>query len=129
MRTAFTTPGGIAVKFTRRQAVVHLPSVLGHADYDDLRDCSRQLLDDGVPALVLDLTGCEYCDPSTMEAILRLHLHATELDTPLSLRLPVSGTVPRVCATTGVSRVVPVEAPGTAGPRSALPHLPGRYRR
>ncbi|MGW2312674.1 STAS domain-containing protein [Actinomadura luteofluorescens] len=126
MRTPFTTPSGISVKFTPRQTVLRLPAVFGLANYDDLRDCSRRLLDDGIPAMVLDLTGCEYCDPSTMEAILRLHIHASEVDTPLSLRLPASGTVPRVCATTGVSRVVPVEETGADGP---LTHLHGRFRR
>ncbi|MEU9842362.1 STAS domain-containing protein [Actinomadura sp. NPDC048032] len=129
MREAFTTPSGISVRFTRRQAVLRLPAVLGLANYDDLCDSSRRLLDDGVPAMVLDLTGCDYCDPSTMEAILRVHIHASELATPLSLRLPPSGTVPRVCATTGVSRVVPVEAPETAAPPTPLPHHHGRFRR
>ncbi|GGQ38877.1 hypothetical protein BKA00_003124 [Actinomadura coerulea] len=62
-------------------------------------------------------------------AVLRVHIHASELDTPLSLRLPASGTVPRVCATTGVSRVVRVEAPGTADPPPPLTHAHGRFRR
>ncbi|NDU73473.1 STAS domain-containing protein [Actinomadura sp. DSM 109109] len=124
----YTTHTGISVTVTRRRAVLRLPAELGVANHDDLRDCTRRLLDDGVASLVLDLTGCEYCDPAAMEAILRVHLQASAVNTPLSLRLPPSGTVPRVCATTGVSRVITVEEPET-GPDGPFPHLHGRFRR
>ncbi|MEU8123446.1 STAS domain-containing protein [Spirillospora sp. NPDC049024] len=129
MRTPFTTPSGISVEFTGRHALLRLPPDPRPDDSDDLRECSRRLLDDGVPAMVLDLTGCRSCDPDTAGAILRVHVHAAEVDTPLTVRLPPSGTVPRVCATTGVSRRVPVEEPETAASRGPRPHPQRRFRR
>jgi hypothetical protein len=121
MRTPFTTPSGISVEFTGPCALLRLPPDPCPADSDELRECSRRLLDDGVPAMVLDLTGCRSCDPDTAGAILRVHIYAAKVGTPLTMRLPLSGTVARVC------RLVPVEEPETAASHGPRPQR--RFRR
>ncbi|MCP9955400.1 STAS domain-containing protein [Actinomadura madurae] len=109
MPTPFRTSTGITVELTGQHALLRLPSEVDFANYDDLHTCAQRLLDDGVPAMIFDLTSCEYCDSSVVDAILRAHRRAGELNTPLTLRLPPSGIVRRVCAITGVTRIVPFE--------------------
>ncbi|TDB88969.1 anti-sigma factor antagonist [Actinomadura sp. KC216] len=132
MLTSFTTPTGITVKFTGRHAVLHLPAEVDLTNYEDLRTCAQRLLDVGVPAMILDLTGCRFCDSTTVDAILRTYLHAGVRNTPLTLRLPPSGIVRRVCAITGVTRIVPLEEAEAADgrvPRCRLRSAGGRFRR
>ncbi|MEO3828795.1 STAS domain-containing protein [Actinomadura sp. B10D3] len=109
MSTPFRTSTGITVELTGQHALLRLPTEVDFANYDDLHTCAQRLLNDGVPAMIFDLTGCAYCDSSVVDAILRAHRRARELNTPLTLRLPPSGIVRRVCAITGVTRIVPFE--------------------
>lgn len=132
MSMPFRTSTGITVEITGRHVVLRLPTEADLANYEDLRTCAQRLLNDGVPAMILDLTRCEYCDSSIVDAILRAHRHAGELNTPLTLRLPPSGIVRRVCAITGVTRIVPFEESETSvrqGPRSRLGSPAQRFRR
>ncbi|GGQ13330.1 anti-anti-sigma regulatory factor [Actinomadura coerulea] len=66
-----------------------------------------RLLNTGVPALVLDLTGTRFCGASGVNVIVRTHLRAKALTTPLVLAVPETGSVRRVFEITEVSELVP----------------------
>ncbi|WP_433336538.1 STAS domain-containing protein [Spirillospora sp. CA-294931] len=93
---------------TGSAAVLHFPAEVDIANEDEIQARSLRLLEEGVDDLVIDLMSCRFCGSSGVNIILRTHLRARELGTSLSLRLPATGLVRRVCSIAGVTRVVPV---------------------
>ncbi|WP_165975600.1 STAS domain-containing protein [Actinomadura rubrisoli] len=77
------------------------------------------LLDSGVPALILDLTGCTFCDSNGLNVITRSQMRATELGVPMWVVLPPRGIVRRISDVAGLPRRVAI-APDVATAREAL---------
>jgi anti-anti-sigma factor len=75
-----------------------------------IRDQLVRLLDGGAGPLVIDLTETRFCDCTGVGAIIRVGRRATALGVPVCLVLPVSGTVHRIAAVTGLCRRFPVTA-------------------
>ncbi|MQY04692.1 STAS domain-containing protein [Actinomadura macrotermitis] len=96
------------VERTADAAVLYFPPEVDLANADDLRSGALRLLNRGVPALVMDLIGCRFCDSSGVNVILRAHIRAKALGTPLYVRLPATGLVRRICDIAGVTRLVPL---------------------
>ncbi|MEV0665690.1 STAS domain-containing protein [Actinomadura luteofluorescens] len=78
-----------------------------------------RLLDSGTPALILDLTGCTFCDSNGLNVITRSQMRATELGVPMWVVLPPRGIVRRVSEVAGLQRRVAI-APDVATAREAL---------
>lgn len=97
---------------TRRDGgvtVLVFPPEVDFTNADLVRTRGLQLLNEGVRRIVLDLTRCEFCDSSAVDAIFRCHIRARAVGAELKLRLPPNGIVRRVCAITGVLRVIPLD--------------------
>ncbi|MBE1537206.1 STAS domain-containing protein [Actinomadura algeriensis] len=77
------------------------------------------LLDSGVPALIIDLSDCAFCDSSGLNVILRSQVRATELGVPMWVVLPSRGIVRRISEIAGLQRRVAI-APDIATAREAL---------
>ncbi|MFI6515011.1 STAS domain-containing protein [Spirillospora sp. NPDC050679] len=87
--------------------VVEFPPEVDIANAPLIRSRLLHLLDERPPALVLDMSGTEFCDSSGIEAIFRAHVRASRAGLRLHLVLPPSGPARTACAITGVTRVVP----------------------
>ncbi|XRQ12101.1 STAS domain-containing protein [Actinomadura welshii] len=109
-----STSGGAIIWRTDLDATLHFPGEADVRNCDDLHAMSRELLDEGLRSLVLDLTQCEFCDSSGLNVILRTYVRAKTVGTRLSVRLPEHGMVRRTCSIAGVTRMIPVEFAGTA---------------
>ncbi|OLT30552.1 hypothetical protein BJF79_38685 [Actinomadura sp. CNU-125] len=90
---------------------------LGNADTIDRQ--ARALLDSGVPALIIDLSDCAFCDSNGLNVIVRSQMRATELGVPMWVVLPPRGIVRRISDVTGLQRRVAI-APDIATAREAL---------
>ncbi|MFA1551454.1 STAS domain-containing protein [Actinomadura chokoriensis] len=77
------------------------------------------LLDSGTPALILDLTGCTFCDSNGLNVITRSQMRASELGVSMWVVLPQRGIVRRVSDVAGLQRRVAI-APDVATAREAL---------
>ncbi|MFD0904968.1 STAS domain-containing protein [Actinomadura sediminis] len=77
------------------------------------------LLDSGVPALIIDLSDCAFCDSSGLNVVLRSQMRATELGVPMWVVLPSRGVVRRISEIAGLQRRVAI-APDLATAREAL---------
>ncbi|MBB4773503.1 STAS domain-containing protein [Actinomadura livida] len=109
----FTTSGGATVRRTDQDATLLFPVEADVRNCADLHALSRQLLDEGISSLVLDLTDCQFCDSSGLNVILRTYVLAKTAGIRLSIRLPEHGMVRRTCSIAGVTRMIPVELAGT----------------
>ncbi|WP_161791057.1 MULTISPECIES: STAS domain-containing protein [Actinomadura] len=78
-----------------------------------------ELLDAGVPALILDLSSCTFCDSNGLHVITHSQMRATELGVPMWVVLPPRGIVRRVSEVAGLQRRVAI-APDVATAREAL---------
>src|SRR5690242_3839633 len=93
--------------------VVDLPGDIDIVNAHAVRDRIVALLDDGVTALIVNLTGTDFCDCAGMRGIVQAGRHARTLHTPVCVALPADGPVRRVAELTRLSRQVQV-ATGTA---------------
>ncbi|MFC4055411.1 STAS domain-containing protein [Actinomadura syzygii] len=109
-------------------ARVEITSTCGTLTFPDEVDLSNgeavleqavRLLDSGAPALILDLTGCTFCDSNGLNVITRSQMRATELGVPMWVVLPPRGIVRRVSDVAGLQRRVAI-APDVATAREAL---------
>ncbi|TDC69573.1 anti-sigma factor antagonist [Actinomadura sp. GC306] len=108
----FTTSGGATVRRTGQDATLLFPAEADVRNCAELHALSRQLLDEGVGALILDLTDCTFCDSSGLNVILRTCVLAKAAGIRLSIRLPEHGMVRRTCSIAGVTKLIPVELAG-----------------
>jgi anti-anti-sigma factor len=109
----FSTSGGATVRRTGQDATLLFPVEADVRNCADLHALSRQLLDEGIRSLILDLTDCQFCDSSGLNVILRTYVQAKTAGVRLSIRLPEHGMVRRTCSIAGVTRMIPVELAGT----------------
>lgn len=108
----------IEVCYRGDSAVVVFPAEVDFGNSELVRTRCLQLLNEGVRRVVLDLTQCEFCDSTGVNVIFRCHIRALAAGVELSVRLPPSGLVRRICYVTGVMRAVPLEdGDGAASPR------------
>lgn len=98
---------------TLRNAVVDLPGDIDTGNARAVHDRIVALLDDGVSALIVNLTGTDFCDCAGIRGIVRAGRHAETLHTPVCVALPADGPVRRVAELTGLARELQV-ATGTA---------------
>ncbi|MFS2294870.1 MAG: STAS domain-containing protein [Actinomadura sp.] len=122
----FTTSGGATVRRTNQDATLCFPGEADVRNCDDLHALSRQLLDEGLRSLVLDLSDCHFCDSSGINVILRAYVRARKVGTLLSVRLPEQGMVRRTCSIAGVTRMIPVEFVSTEPEGAPAVRRPGR---
>ncbi|MBW8485321.1 STAS domain-containing protein [Actinomadura parmotrematis] len=104
--------GPARVRTTRDAVVMAFPAEVDLDNADALRAQAVGLLDGGAPALVLDLTACEFCASAGISVIARAHIRARVLGTPLAVWLPEDGTVRRICEMTGIVDTVEIATPG-----------------
>jgi anti-sigma B factor antagonist len=96
-----------------RNSVLGLPGDIDILNAHAVRDRIVTLLDDGVTALIVDLTGTDFCDCAGIRGIVQAGHHARTIRTPVCVALPADGPVRRVAELTRLSRQVQV-ATGTA---------------
>lgn len=88
---------------------------------------AMELLGSGVPALILDLSGCTFCGSTGLSVITRSQMRASELGVPMWAVLPPRGFVRRVSEVAGLQRHVAI-APDVATAREALAAQAGSRR-
>lgn len=103
------SPDPIEVRYGEGCAVLVFPTEVDFSNSELIRTRCLHLLNEGLHRVVLDLTRCEFCDSTGMNVIFRSHIRARAAEVELSLRLPPTGLVRRICYVTGVTRVVPLE--------------------
>lgn len=99
--------------------VLSFPAEVDLSNGDVILAQAERLLDAGTPALIIDLTGCTFCDSSGLNVILRSQTRASELGVPMWVVLPHRGVVRRVSDVAGLPRRVAI-APDVATAREAL---------
>ncbi|MGI8332490.1 STAS domain-containing protein [Actinomadura scrupuli] len=104
------TPGDLQVRRTGEHAVAVFPAEVDGTNAPGIRIALLRLLGSGVPAVIVDLSACRFCDANGVEALLRAHIRATTLTIPLHVVLPEGGQVRAVCRSTGVTRTVALAA-------------------
>jgi anti-anti-sigma factor len=109
MRDRFPSDDTVEVHYGDDAAVLVFPTEVDISNADLIRTRCLRLLNEGVRRVVLDLTRCEFCDSTGVNVIFRCHIRALAAGIDLSVRLPPTGLVRRICHVTGVIRVVPVD--------------------
>ncbi|WP_121435568.1 STAS domain-containing protein [Actinomadura pelletieri] len=111
---------GVArVEITETCGTLSFPEEVDLSNGDAILDQAVRLLDSGTPALILDLTGCTFCDSNGLNVITRSQMRATELGVPMWVVLPSRGIVRQVSDVAGLQRRVAI-APDVATAREAL---------
>jgi anti-anti-sigma factor len=111
---------GVArVEITETCGTLAFPAEVDLSNGDAILEQALRLLDSGTPALILDLTGCAFCDSNGLNVITRSQMRATELSVPMWVVLPPRGLVRRVSEVAGLQRRVAI-APDVATARDAL---------
>ncbi|WP_084219623.1 STAS domain-containing protein [Spirillospora albida] len=111
--------GPARVERTATCGVLSFPAEVDLSNGEAILGQSERLLAAGVPALILDLTACAFCDSSGLNVILRSQARASELGIPMWVVLPHRGIVRRVSDVAGLPRRVAI-APDVATAREAL---------
>ncbi|TDB93402.1 STAS domain-containing protein [Actinomadura sp. 7K534] len=111
---------GVArVEITRTCGTLTFPAEVDLSNGDAILRQAERLLASGTPALILDLTGCTFCDSNGLNVITRSQMRATEVGVPMWVVLPPRGIVRRVSDVAGLQRRVAI-APDVATAREAL---------
>ncbi|WP_329254156.1 STAS domain-containing protein [Actinoallomurus sp. NBC_01490] len=98
------TPLQLPVTTVRGDTVAVLPSEIDAHNAPMIRDALFNLLDQGVPSLIVDLTGTNFCDCAGLRALTRVRRRADVLHTPACVALPDTGSVRRVAELSGFMR-------------------------
>lgn len=98
-------------------AVLALPAEVDVSSADQLRDELLALIQQGVTALIVDLSETTFCDSAALGALITAHSRAAETAAELRL-VAAQPTVSRVMTIVGVDRLIPVY-PTVAAARSA----------
>ncbi|WP_433462274.1 STAS domain-containing protein [Spirillospora sp. CA-128828] len=107
------------VECTETCGTLTFPAEVDLSNGDAILAQAVGLLDSGIPALILDLTGCTFCDSNGLNVITHSQMRATELGVPMWVVLPPRGIVRRVSEVAGLQRRVAI-APDVATAREAL---------
>ncbi len=103
-------------------AVVTFPAEVDLSNGANLLDEALGALRSGTPGLILDLTGCAFCDSAGPNTIFRSQLRADALGVPMVVVLPPRGIVRKICDIAGVTRRLTIVHDLATARRS----LPGR---
>jgi anti-anti-sigma factor len=115
--------GAARVDSTETCGTVSFPAEVDLSNGEAILAQALGLLDSGAPALILDLSGCTFCDSNALNIILRSQMRATELGVPMWVVLPPRGIVRRVAEVAGLPRRVAI-APDVTTAREALEPVP-----
>jgi anti-anti-sigma factor len=102
MRT--TTPFQLPVTTVRGDSVAVLPPEVDAHNAPTICDALLNLLDQGVPSLIIDLTTTKFCDCAGLRALTRVRRRADVLHIPVCVALPDTGSVRRVAELVGFAR-------------------------
>jgi anti-anti-sigma factor len=111
--------GAARVESTETCGTLSFPAEVDLSNGEAILDQALGLLDSGAPALILDLSGCTFCDSNALNVILRSQMRATGLGVPMWVVLPPRGIVRRVAEVAGLPRRVAI-APDVTTAREAL---------
>ncbi|MFB9835609.1 STAS domain-containing protein [Actinoallomurus acaciae] len=95
------TPFPLAVTTVGEDTIAVLPPEVDAHNAPLIRDALLNLLDQGVPSLIMDLTATTFCDCAGLRAITRVRRRADILHTPACVALPDTGSVRRVAELAG----------------------------
>jgi anti-anti-sigma factor len=97
----------LPVSWSGRVAVVRMPEELDTTIADEVREELLAVLNQGPPALVLDMTRTTFCDSSGVNALVRARLRATagDVDMRVATESPV---VLRVFTLVGLTQAIDV---------------------
>jgi anti-anti-sigma factor len=95
------TPFQLPVTTVRGDTIAVLPPEVDAYNAPMIRDALLNLLDQGVPSLIMDLTATSFCDCAGLHAITRVRRRADVLHTPACVALPDAGSVRRVAELAG----------------------------
>jgi anti-sigma B factor antagonist len=87
--------------------VVRAPTQIDVTNAGQLRGMLAQRAALGHAALIVDLTGTEFCDTSGLTVLVRAHKQARADGGELRLVLPADGSVVRIFTLTGLDSVIP----------------------
>ncbi|MFI0407977.1 STAS domain-containing protein [Actinomadura sp. 3N508] len=107
------------VEITETCGTLSFPDEVDVSNGEAILEQAMRLLDTGTPALILDLTGCKFCDSNGLNVITRSQVRATALGVPMWVVLPSRGIVRRVSDVAGLQRRVAI-APDVTTAREAL---------
>lgn len=102
-----TTSDDLQIQHTDGAVVVKFPTEVDIVNADKVHTTLLQVLASGAPAVVVDMTGCQFCDSSGIKALIRTNTRARELHTPLRIVLPPQSPVRWVLHIAGVTRLIP----------------------
>ncbi|WP_395108272.1 STAS domain-containing protein [Actinomadura sp. SCN-SB] len=85
-------------------AVVRFPAEVDLTNGELVLGEARRALRSGAAGLVLDLSGCAFCDSAGPNAIFRSALRADAMGVPVVVVLPRRGIVRKICDIAGVTR-------------------------
>ncbi|HEY8478531.1 MAG TPA: STAS domain-containing protein [Spirillospora sp.] len=111
------------VEITQTCATLTFPDEVDLSNGEAILAQADRLLDSGIPALILDLTECTFCDSNGLNVITHSQMRATELGVPMWVVLPPRGIVRRVSDLAGLPRRVAI-APDVETAREALASTP-----
>jgi anti-anti-sigma regulatory factor len=84
--------------------VVTFPAEVDLSNGEALLAEALRALRSGTSGLILDLSGCAFCDSAGPNAIFRAKLRADALDVPVVVVVPRRGIVRKICDIAGVTR-------------------------
>lgn len=100
--------------------VVATPAEVDITTADRLRAALLELARGGHPAVIVDMTGTQFCDSTGLSALIRTYERIAAENRELRLVLPANGIVPYIMTLTGVDRFIPC----FASIEEALAHKP-----
>lgn len=103
-------------------AVVRLPAEIDLRLADSVRESLLTLINEGPRALIVDMTGTEFCDSAGMQALIRASQRATASETQLRIAIDCS-TVLRVLKLAAVDRILDIH-PDVPSAIASLPDQP-----
>ncbi|MFV2211059.1 STAS domain-containing protein [Actinomadura sp. LOL_016] len=112
-------PGVARVEVTEACGTLTFPAEVDLGNGEAIYEQAAALLDSGVPALIIDLSHCAFCDSSGLNVITRSQVRATARGVPMWVVLPTRGIVRRISEVAGLQRRVAI-APDVATAREAL---------
>ncbi|MDL4774358.1 MULTISPECIES: STAS domain-containing protein [Thermomonosporaceae] len=96
------------VEHSAAGGVVTFPAEVDLSNGETILAQTLDLLDSGVPTLIIDLGDCAFCDSTGPNLIFRAQARAGELGVPMWVVLPSRGIVRRVCDVAGLARRVAI---------------------
>ena len=96
--------GAARVEITQTCGTLTFPEEVDLSNGEAILEQAERLLDSGIPALIIDLTQCAFCDSNGLNVITRSQMRASRLGVPMWVVLPQRGLVRRVSDVAGLPR-------------------------